>query len=300
MVDVGGFRLDLVCAGSGSPTVILDAPLGASHMAWSLVQPEVAKFARVCSYDRAGYGWSDPGPRPRTCAMAVEELHALLREAGVPPPYVLVGNSIGGANARLFAFRYPKLVAGLILVDPVHEDQLERLPPSARIAASKIRVLNLFRHASRLGLLRFFDVPLGEGSSDKLPPQLRPAARAVGFRTAWVDATYLEMVAARESFDEVRTARRDMPERPLHDLPLIVLTRGEEEEGPPDAEETLKAWTELHWDLARESSQGEQVITPRSGHFIQADQPAAVIEAIRRVVEEVRTNSATQAPQESR
>jgi pimeloyl-ACP methyl ester carboxylesterase len=293
MVSVGAHRLHLACTGTGAPTVVLDAPMGGSHFGWSLVQPEVARIVRVCAYDRAGLGWSDPGPAPRTSGAAVDELHRLLHNAGETPPFVLVGNSIGGVNTRLFAFRYPDEVAGLVLVDPAHEDQDERLPQSSRIDPSFTRLLTAFRLGARVGALRVLDLPLGEGSSSGLPPGLRPAARAAGFRTAWADALYQETIGLAGSYAEVRRARQALGTLPLGDLPLTVLTRGEPEDDSPGAKRTLALWTGLHRELVKESSRGVGEIVGRSGHFIQVDQPAAVVAAIRRMVEGVRAASAS-------
>ena len=121
-MDVGGFRLHLHCAGEGSPTIVLDAALGASSLSWSLVQPELARLSRVCSYDRGGFGWSDPGPMPRTAYRIAEELHTLLERARVPPPYVLVGHSFGGLVALIFTRRFRSVTSGLVLVDPAHAE----------------------------------------------------------------------------------------------------------------------------------------------------------------------------------
>ena len=116
LVDVSGYRLHLACQGEGSPTVVMEAAIGETGLLWSLVQPAVAQTTRACVYDRAGYGWSDPIPRPRTAAVMVEELHTLLDTAGVPGPYVLVGLYFGGLLVRMYAARYPQEVAGLVLV----------------------------------------------------------------------------------------------------------------------------------------------------------------------------------------
>jgi pimeloyl-ACP methyl ester carboxylesterase len=124
-IDVGGFRLNLRCDGDGSPVVILDAGAGDTLATWEWVTPSVRKLTRVCAYDRAGLGKSEPGPKPRTSARIVAELHELLVRGRVPPPYVLVGHSFGGLNVRLFASKYPGQVAGLVLVDATPEDYPE-------------------------------------------------------------------------------------------------------------------------------------------------------------------------------
>jgi pimeloyl-ACP methyl ester carboxylesterase len=129
LVDIGGRRLHVSCVGTGSPTVILEAGLGDSSETWRAVQPAVAGFTRVCSYDRAGKGTSDPDPRPafRTSRVIVEDLDRLLRAAPVSGPYVLVGHSLGGAHIRLYASRFPKDIVGMVLVDASHEDQYTRI-----------------------------------------------------------------------------------------------------------------------------------------------------------------------------
>ena len=136
LVDVGGRRLYIKCSGearTGRPVVVMDAGMVSTSDAWSLVQPKVAQFARVCSYDRAGMGKSDRAPQPRTSQDIVNDLHNLLAQAGINPPYVLVGHSLGGMNARLYTSQYPKEVVGMVLVDSTHEDETDRmialLPP---------------------------------------------------------------------------------------------------------------------------------------------------------------------------
>jgi pimeloyl-ACP methyl ester carboxylesterase len=166
-VDIGGRRLHASCTGEGSPTVILEAGFGDASMTWKAVQPAVAEFTRVCSYDRAGYGRSDPDPgtEMRTSRSVVEDLSRLLRAAGVDGPYVLVGHSFGGAYMRLFASRFPQDTVGMVLVDATHEDQfarfeaaglLEALPPAgSRERAEIVTSLDEVRQA-----LWRADVPL--------------------------------------------------------------------------------------------------------------------------------------------
>ena len=116
-MDIGGYHLHLNCSGEGVATVIMDSGAGGNSLSWNLVQPEIAKFTRVCTYDRAGLGWSDPGPLPRTSRQFVKELHALLVTSGIKGPYVLVGHSLGGAYVQRYAQRFPDEVAALVLLD---------------------------------------------------------------------------------------------------------------------------------------------------------------------------------------
>jgi len=122
MVDVGGYRLHIICQGQGSPTVVIEAGANDCSLSWSQVQREVARFTRVCTYDRAGLGWSERSPQPRTAHNLVEGLHTLLARSGVEPPYALVGHSLGGLFVRLYAHEHPDQVAGMVLVDAVHEE----------------------------------------------------------------------------------------------------------------------------------------------------------------------------------
>src|SRR4029453_11162956 len=129
LVDVDGHRLHLHCVGQGSPTVVLDAGLGAFSLDWGAVQPEIAMTTRVCAYDRAGLGWSEPGPRPRSPQQFADELYTLLTNAGVEGPYLLVAPSISGKTARLFAGLHPNQVSGMVLIDARHESVDDHLTP---------------------------------------------------------------------------------------------------------------------------------------------------------------------------
>ena len=144
MVDIGGYRLNILCTGIGTPAVILDSGLGEPALSWIGVQTGVERSTRVCSYDRAGYGHSDPGPHPRSSLQIATELHALLEKSKTPGPYVLVGHSFGGYNVRVYAGLYRDEVAGVVLVDSSHEDQGRFEPASARDQARGLQTLAPF------------------------------------------------------------------------------------------------------------------------------------------------------------
>ncbi|HEX8070751.1 MAG TPA: alpha/beta hydrolase [Pyrinomonadaceae bacterium] len=273
LVDVGGYRLHLRCAGPegapGDPTVVLDAGIGECSLGWSLVQPEIAKFARVCAYDRAGLGWSDPAPTPRTSRQIVGELHTLLANAGIEPPYVLVGHSFGGLNARLYTNQFPAEVAGLVLVDSAHEEY-----PIGRLIPLHVRLGLL---TAPLGLPRLF-APLfvSENPIFAADSKYPPAYRAVASSTKYLNAVRREYAAADESWRHGRAA-----ETSLGDRPLVVLMATSEHE-------LFALARRLQADLASRSTAGKLILVEKTGHHIQHDRPDAVVAAVREVVEAVR------------
>jgi pimeloyl-ACP methyl ester carboxylesterase len=281
LVSAGDHRLHLNLAGQGRPLVVLDAGLGGSSLDWSLVQPEVAKVTRVCSYDRAGYGWSDPGPAPRSSRRIVDELHVALANAGLEPPYILVGHSFGGFTVRFFAGHYPEEVAGLVLVDASHPRQFKRLPARyRRLHDAQTRLSSLALLLARFGVLRALRLPV---ASPGLPPELRPMARALGFQTKAYAAAVGELTAYWMSATQARFAP-DLP-----DVPLTVLSRGFPGLVPgAPANRFAEVWQRLQAELATLTPRGELVIAERSGHCIQLDEPQLVIEAIWRMVAVVR------------
>ena len=278
LVDVGGYRLHLYCVGGGSPTVILEAGGGNPWLAWYKVQPRVAIFTRVCSYDRAGLGWSDPSPNPPTAIEIATELHALLGKAGIAAPYILVGHSLGGMYVRMFQSRYPGEVVGMVLVDSSHPDQDARFPPEAKKLSALSRKL-----LAAMQLLRPFGVPRLLASR-AAPVEVRPEYSAVLCRPSFLAVTRAEAAAVDENSAEVRRLRS------LGDLPLVVLSHDPAKVQFPNnlTEPVNRAWGEMQEELAHLSSNGSHVVIKGAGHDIEIDKPDAVVDAIREVTDQGR------------
>jgi len=262
LVAIEGHRLHLSCTGDGEPAVLLEAGLGGSTADWGFVQPNVAQFTRVCSYDRAGMGYSDPGPSPRTAARISRELAQLLDRSGIKGPLVLVAASIGAFPVRVFASEYGDRVAALVLLDASHENQEHAIPALARY----VPVL------SSIGILRLAGISFGPPPA-ALAPSTREFAEATRFRTTGQRATADEIVHVRESAAQVAATRRDLG------IPVIVVTAGR------GADAT---WLDLQRDLVALSHRGCQIITKQSGHAILLEEPAVVVNAIRTAVHAIR------------
>ena len=289
MVDVGGYSLHLYCTGEGggAPTVVMDSGAGGGMLDWQLVQPEVAGFARVCTYDRGGAGWSKPGAQPRTSQQFVEELHTLLGNAGVQGPYVLVGHSLGGTNMQLYASQYPDEVAGMVLVDSALED-LDLLSITESLQGSPVWIkiyatIGVVRLANMLG-------PVGYPFSE-LPSDSVDEALAISSSTRQLYESADETSSIGESCEEQLAAPML-----LGDKPLIVLTAGPLQlEGMGLSQEQMDQMDEAHTQtqaaLVQGSQNSEQIIAEDSGHYIQMEQPDLVIDAIRQVVDAARDGS---------
>jgi pimeloyl-ACP methyl ester carboxylesterase len=280
-VDVGGYKMHIHCAGHGSPAVILDSGLGDSYISWRKVQPEIAKFTRVCSYDRAGLGYSDSSRRPRTSKDFAEELHTLLhnaglQRAGISPPYILVGHSMAGFDLGIFASLYRNEVAGMVLVDASHPDQQKRLPAAVNdLDASWVRDEEFLEFTMPLGLPRF----LGFCSGD-----------------AAVRAAECNFHSTREAVTELKSISKSAAQtaatKSLDDLPLVVLSQDPDSPQPDLPEDVVKptsdAWQQMQQELAELSTRGTRVVVKKSGHYIQLDRPEAVMEAVRHVLDQAR------------
>jgi len=285
-------KLNLDCSGKGDPTVILDSGGGVPAVGWIKVQPEVAKFARVCSYDRAGYGWSEPGPLPRTSLQIARELKALLEAAGEPGPYVLVGHSFGGFNIRVYTGLYPRDVVGLVLVDASHEDEEERIQGLLPVAVRKEEKENdeadekldriLTPLLIHLGIQRLV-VARGWNMPTYLSKDLQQELFYLQQQTKHRQAVEAEGDASSQSAAQARAAGN------LGDRPLIVLTAGKPYEPDPlltkaDMDRQYNMWINvLQVEEAHLSTRGRQIVVPDCDHMIPFERPDAVISAIREV-----------------
>jgi pimeloyl-ACP methyl ester carboxylesterase len=284
MVDLGGRKLHLNCTGSGSPAVIVENGGGGFSMEWALVQPEVAKRTRICTYDRAGYAWSDRGPIDDGIEQIVSDLHLLLRTARVSPPYVLVGHSLGALYARAYQRRFPEQVAGLVFVDGTPDEDVrmvvngkqvslsllsrEELPEAHREYLKSVPVLN----PGRAGVPPF----------DRLPPALQQtrqwAFEKLVREFGWLPNTLAAAESWRQEFSALRRQRLADP-HPLGILPLRVIERDK------DSNET---WHRQQVQLAALSSDGILIQAKGSGHMIHLERSDLVVEAVLELVQKSR------------
>lgn len=290
MVDVGGYRMHLYCTGQGSPTVILENGLGDIFVDWSLVQPEVAKYTRICSHDHAYEGFSDAGPVPVTMGQQVFETRLMLQNAKILPPYLFVGHSYGGMLARLYTIRYPSEVVGLVLVDAMHEGTViankglvsmsngKPAPPPQTMKSSPPPLPTAEEQArfeKRKKALEAEAAAPVTSPLDRLPPD------ALRLR-AWAHA-HPKFLAGPESdptrwilveVRQISEARRGQV-YPFGNMPLVVI--GESRDNP-SSQEDRRGQLE---DMASLSSNGKVIIDQNSGHHVQWDDPAFVVQAIR-------------------
>ena len=301
LADAGGFRLNLYCMGSGSPTVVFDSGWGDWAPAWSKVQPEVAKWTRVCSYDRAGTGFSDPGPMPRTSVHIAQELHTALHHAGIAGPYILVGSAFGGDNVRTFADLYMDEVAGLVMVDADADDvgpkamQEEAHRGHASIP-SDVRDCRdaIAQHKPQQTCAEQFffrGLPEAEWS-----PELN--ARVLGVtqtNVAMYDAFASEMEQTPSDEVWLQQNRRSFGSRPIRVLTSGNHGVGHLEKKPPDTPkhveyEQQNTLAQARW-LAL-STNAKQIFTHNSSEYIQFDEPETLINAVHEVYDEARKSVA--------
>lgn len=280
LIDIGGRRLHIFCEGTGTPTVVLDSGRGVNWADWQKVQPAISRFTRVCVYDRAGYGWSDPGPEPRTALAVTEDLHTLITRAGIPRPFVLVGHSFSGLTGRLYAARYPGELAGLVLVDPNHEDDdaVRAAMPQPATGWRARAVWQLDRAGLTPAFRRFVYRGrhlrgLWTGNAAGCPPQ-SAGAMHVRCILASSEREYAAEKSERDSRGLSESQVRDSGK--LGDLPLMVISGA--------GQKNFGGHLAAHARIARLSTRGEHILADKSGHWVQLDQPELVNQAIHRMV----------------
>jgi pimeloyl-ACP methyl ester carboxylesterase len=301
LIDVGGFSLHLNCAGAGTPAVVLDAALGGSSVSWSWVQPEIAKLTRVCSYDRAGFGWSQAGPLPRTAGRMAAELRGLLEQGGVQPPFVLVGHSFGGLVARVFAMQYRPDVAGIVFVDSAHPEDWVTPAPKEQLKIDRgVRLCRYGTLAARLGIAHLVAtlgsagvmgaargvvriISRGELAREdegilapvwKLPPEARRPLRQFWTEQKFFTALGSQIASICVSAAEALQASAGG----YGDLPLVTISSTDPGDYRLRQQEAL----------ARLSTRGRHTVASNSGHWVPLDQPQVVIDAIKWVLDEAR------------
>ena len=262
-MDIGGHRMHIYCIGWGKPTVVLDSGAGGFSLEWVRVQEVLARRTRVCSYDRAGYGWSELGPLPRSVEQITRELRTLLKNAGVEGPYVMVGHSFGGYSAQAFARSYPGETAGLVLIESSHPEQATRFP-----ARSSERPRSIIPRSRNYIAFRHIMHP-------NFPKEMAPIANRL--MNSWNHI----MTWREEMMMFPASAARAMSSKPMPAIPVVVLTRGQRV-WPNNAygDQMERIWMDLQDELSRLSADRVHLIAEHSGHQIHLDQPGIVINAL--------------------
>jgi pimeloyl-ACP methyl ester carboxylesterase len=291
-LDVGGHYLRLVEQGTGSPVVVLEAGSGMSADDWQDVQNRIGELTRVVAYDRAGYGRSDPGPLPRSGEQVVAEVTALLDATGIVGPLVLVGASLGGLYARLFAATHPDRVVGVVLVDARHEDFNwgTKTISDKRLAKSE-RLLDRALVVTRLPFLSRTCRIIDQVAGQRLPVRVRGAVTTLGHPR--------QILAVRDEGRVVKTTEDQVRARlSLGDIPLVVITHGRPLEAgvgltEEDAVVAEDAWQRTQRATLHVSTRSRLVVAENAGHLIQFDAPELIVEAVEGLVRSARGDSSS-------
>jgi pimeloyl-ACP methyl ester carboxylesterase len=300
MIAVNDQRLHVTCGGNGTPAVLFESGISASSLSWIRVLPDVATFTRGCAYDRAGLGWSDPARCPRTVTRMLEDFHGVLVSATTGGPCVLVGHSFGALLVCAYASRHPMNVAGLVLLDPPSEWH-EMTRQQARLLWGGIQLSRVGGVLARLGVVRACLALLAGGAPGvprkfvrifgptaahtlerlvgevrKLPPEVHPVVQMLWCQPKCFHAMAAHLAALEETAAVIARVRS------LPDVPLVIISSGDQP----------SITIAKHQQLARLSSQSRHIVAPKSGHWIQFDEPELVVETIRDLVDHTRRTNA--------
>src|SRR5579872_4866368 len=299
LVDIGGLRLHINCTGTGSPTVIFEAGPNDSSLIWQLVQPQISKLTHVCSYDRAGFGWSDAPNEARTSLNIADELARLLTRAAVPGPYILVGHDFGTLDLRVFTARHRQEVAGMVFVDSVHPDMHHR-PPFNVAAQSALSnaYYRLIPWTVPLGLPRI----LG-WCRDNFTFHTQPAAWARLVPEAAAQYCRLQSWRAEEAQVTDEDGSLAATTGPFGDMPLIVLSHDPQVNdfggffSPADLIKAERSWMEMQGELRTLSSRSKWIVAKGCPHWIQIHRPELVAAEVQEIVNDARGTAPFQADQ---
>jgi pimeloyl-ACP methyl ester carboxylesterase len=278
MVD--GYKMHLYCTGQGSPTIVLDAGLGNDSLIWANVQPELSKTTRTCSYDRAGFGWSDPQPGPRDADHIADQLHRLLTQAAITGPVVLMGHSIAGLYIRAYATRYPDNVSGLVFVDSSTPLQEERLPVDPEDANWRVELLEQ-RWRYVLGIPRMMGQCTQEaGFSEAMGKMIAEDQCRPSLWTA----------IGREDEDFTQSGKETIHTGPFGDLRLLIFSEDTREpSGSAGTEiEFARIFNEMQESLKSLSTRSRRIIANGSSHYIQVDRPDVLNRNVASLIHQIR------------
>ena len=279
-----GLRMHLHCQGHGSPTVIVEQGIGGPSVDWSDINGQMARLTRVCDYDRAGMGYSEPAFKPTRAADVADNLHSLLQEAKIEDDIVFVAWSAGGLYAKEYYRRFPERVKGMVLVDSTHEQTLQRMPPQPGNQQHYAKLMRKY-YLAQFGWLRLTGEVEAQYAQSDLQEQDR--GRLVAF--------FLKSHAYRTLVDEGRGLDEDLalgaPPPNLRDLPLVVIAEGKPRH--PYMRDNLARWHELQQDLANLSTRGTLVIAENSAHFVHRTEPELILRAVEEVLRSVRAGPGT-------
>lgn len=294
LIDVGGYSLHLYCTGEGGPAVILDAGLGDWSINMANLQEQIAEFTQVCTYDRAGYGWSDVGPEPRTSQQIVDELAALLENGEVEPPYILAGHSFGGINVMMFAAQHPELVEAVVLLDASHPEQMDAL----NAEVPEIVALEESAAVAYQGMLEMAE------AGAPVPQEMLDAFRPQGITDEQFEIwsqVVVQPKSLRAMINELASLNDSLAQAQevdtLGDIPLVVIAHGVKL-GDMMTDEDLAAmgvtreimdtyealWRGFQEDYLTYSTDSTLIIADQSHHYVYVTQPDLVVEAIQELI----------------